>query len=242
MVETVGRPGHRRARRNAEEGHYYWRITQWIMPCYSMVPPYGDNALNAPRLGADRRRELLVVVLHPPSDARRCPTWSCDMMRKGGGIHVALIPGTFRPMINKDNDYMMDRAAQRRRQDLLRRRAASPCRTPRCRKAWGRSRTAAKENLVSTDNGIIVARIRLRKAGRWRRVSRKAGKPTASIRQRTRYARRRSCCRKRRASRTAAGVLTAEEGWRTLPSDGERRCNDNKRVQAGGKQHAMQSK
>ena len=35
------------ARRNAEEGHYYWRITQWIMPWYTMMPPYGDNALNA---------------------------------------------------------------------------------------------------------------------------------------------------------------------------------------------------
>ena len=35
------------ARRNAEAGHYYWRITQWIMPWYTMVPPYGDNALNA---------------------------------------------------------------------------------------------------------------------------------------------------------------------------------------------------
>ena len=35
------------ARRNAEAGHYYWRITQWIMPWYTMVPPYGHNALNA---------------------------------------------------------------------------------------------------------------------------------------------------------------------------------------------------
>jgi phthalate 4,5-dioxygenase oxygenase subunit len=28
-------------------GHYYWRISQWIMPWYTLVPPYGDNALNA---------------------------------------------------------------------------------------------------------------------------------------------------------------------------------------------------
>jgi uncharacterized protein GlcG (DUF336 family) len=33
-------------------------------------------------------------------------------MRNGGGIHVSLIPGTFRPVINKNNDYLMDRAAQ----------------------------------------------------------------------------------------------------------------------------------
>src|SRR5689334_4304920 len=33
-------------RRPADEGHYYWRITQWIMPFHTMIPPHGDNALN----------------------------------------------------------------------------------------------------------------------------------------------------------------------------------------------------
>ncbi len=101
------------ARRNAEEGHYYWRITQWIMPWYTMVPPYGHNALNA--------------HAWVPIDDETCFTWTftyhptrplsdmeLDVMRKGGGIHVPLIPGTFRPIINKDNDYLMDRAAQKR--------------------------------------------------------------------------------------------------------------------------------
>src|SRR5438874_2674396 len=30
------------ARRNAEGGKYYWRITQWIMPNVTMIPPRGD--------------------------------------------------------------------------------------------------------------------------------------------------------------------------------------------------------
>jgi hypothetical protein len=34
-------------------------------------------------------------------------------MKKGGGIHVVLEPGTFRPVVNKDNDYMIDGAAQK---------------------------------------------------------------------------------------------------------------------------------
>src|SRR5688572_33063530 len=33
-------------RRPTQEGHYYWRITQWIMPVDIIIPPYGDNALN----------------------------------------------------------------------------------------------------------------------------------------------------------------------------------------------------
>jgi nitrite reductase/ring-hydroxylating ferredoxin subunit len=35
-------------------------------------------------------------------------------MRHGKGIHAACAPGTYRPLANKDNDYLIDRAAQRR--------------------------------------------------------------------------------------------------------------------------------
>ena len=37
---------------------------------------------------------------------------------------------------------------------------------PRCRRAWGRSCDRTKENLVSTDNGIIMARHRLMRAAK----------------------------------------------------------------------------
>ena len=29
------------ARRNAEDGNYYWRITPWVMPSFTMVAPRG---------------------------------------------------------------------------------------------------------------------------------------------------------------------------------------------------------
>ena len=34
------------ARRNAEEGTYYWRITPWVMPAFTMVPPRGDHPIH----------------------------------------------------------------------------------------------------------------------------------------------------------------------------------------------------
>ena len=34
------------ARRNAEEGTYYWRITPWVMPSFTMVPPRGDHPVH----------------------------------------------------------------------------------------------------------------------------------------------------------------------------------------------------
>ena len=35
-------------------------------------------------------------------------------MREGHGVHCEYVPGTYRPLANKDNDYLMDRAGQRR--------------------------------------------------------------------------------------------------------------------------------
>src|SRR5437588_338952 len=34
------------ARRNAENDHYYWRITQWVMPSFTMIPPRGNHSVH----------------------------------------------------------------------------------------------------------------------------------------------------------------------------------------------------
>src|SRR5258708_12738222 len=33
------------ARRNADDDNYYWRISQWLMPWYTLIPPYGEAPL-----------------------------------------------------------------------------------------------------------------------------------------------------------------------------------------------------
>jgi phenylpropionate dioxygenase-like ring-hydroxylating dioxygenase large terminal subunit len=150
------------ARRNAEDGHYYWRITQWIMPWYTMVPPYGEYALNA--------------HAWVPIDDENCHTWTftyhptrplseleLDTMRKGGGLHVELVPGTFRPRINKDNDYLMDRAAQKAGRSYSGVKGIA-MQDASIQESMGPVVDRAKENLVSTDNAIIMARHRLRRA------------------------------------------------------------------------------
>ena len=50
-------------------------------------------------------------------------------MRKGAGVHAELIPGTFRPVANRNNSYLMDRVAQEDWQILQRRRRPGD---PRC--------------------------------------------------------------------------------------------------------------
>jgi phenylpropionate dioxygenase-like ring-hydroxylating dioxygenase large terminal subunit len=148
-------------RRPAEPGHLYWRITQWVVPFHTMIPPYGDNALNG--------------HAWVPIDDENCYTWSfthhptrplteseLEVMRNGGGIHVKLIPGTFRPVVNKDNDYMIDRVAQKHHKSYSGVKGIA-MQDAAIQESMGPIQDRSKENLVSTDNAIIMARHRLRK-------------------------------------------------------------------------------
>ena len=150
------------ARRSAEPGHFYWRVTQWIMPFYTMVPPYGDNARNG--------------HAWTPIDDETCFAWSftyhptrpltdeeVETMREGGGIHVRYVPGTFRPLVNKDNDYLIDRAAQKAKRTFSGVEGIA-MQDASVQESMGPTVDRSRENLVSTDNAIIMARYRLRKA------------------------------------------------------------------------------
>ncbi len=99
------------ARRNADDDRYYWRITPWIAPFYTLIPPRAGHPIGG----------------HAwiPIDDEHCWSWSINYhpdraiapeqlaaMKGGHGIHVRYVPGTFVPLANKSNDYLMDRAAQ----------------------------------------------------------------------------------------------------------------------------------
>src|SRR5271155_3365083 len=84
-------------RRPATPGKLYLRITQWIMPFHTMIPPYGDNALNGHAfVPVDDETCVVWCFTHHP--ARALSTHELDTMRKGGGIHVNLIAGSFGPV------------------------------------------------------------------------------------------------------------------------------------------------
>jgi len=66
-------------------------------------------------------------------------------------------------VVNKDNDYMIDRAAQRANKSYCGV-AGIAMQDAAIQESMGPIQDRSKENLVSTDNGVIMARIRLRKA------------------------------------------------------------------------------
>ena len=201
VFEVVESPGglYIGARRNAENGSYYWRVTQWVMPAFTMIPPRADHPVHG--------------HFWVPIDDENCWAWSFDYkvtrpfkeyelqaMKDGKGIHNTYVPGTFRPAANKDNDYLMDRAAQKSGRYYLQAAClASRCRTPRCRKAWGRSsiaprRTWSRPTTASSWRGIVWCA----HSKRWRRApNRPASRSSISA-----CARPRSCCRRTSTSRT----------------------------------------
>jgi hypothetical protein len=78
----------------------------------------------------------------------------------GKGIHTPLIPGTFRPLANKDNDYRMDRQAQKDGRSFSGVEGFA-MQDASVQESMGRIQDRTRENLVPTDQGIVMARRRL---------------------------------------------------------------------------------
>jgi hypothetical protein len=76
---------------------------------------------------------------------------------------VQYVPGTYRPLANRDNDYLIDRAAQRAKKTFSGV-AGIAMQDASLQESVGRIQDRTKERLVSTDNAIIMARQRLLKA------------------------------------------------------------------------------
>ena len=152
------------AKRNAEQGAWYWRVTPWVMPSFTMVPPRGDHPLHG--------------HFWIPIDDENCWTWSFNYhptrslstaertaMETGHGTHVKYVPGTFRPLANKDNDYLIDRQAQRDGRSLSGVEGIG-MQDASLQESMGPIVDRSKEHLVSTDRGIVMARSKLLRVAR----------------------------------------------------------------------------
>jgi phenylpropionate dioxygenase-like ring-hydroxylating dioxygenase large terminal subunit len=144
-------------RRNGEADSYYWRVTQWLFPWFTLIAPFGDHALGG----------------HAwiPIDDESCWAWSINWqprqalsehelqaMRAGKGIHVEYeAPGSFIPKANASNDYLMDRVAQREK------RAYSgvfgfSAQDYSLQESMGPIQNHEAEKLLPTDKAIVMAR------------------------------------------------------------------------------------
>jgi len=144
-------------RRMGEPDSYYWRITQWLFPWYTLIPPFGDHALGG--------------HVWVPIDDHNCWAWSINYrpeaplgeeelhhMHEGRGIHNEYeAPGSFIPKANSDNDYLIDRQAQKERR-LYSGVAGIAAQDYSLQESMGPIQNHAEEKILPTDRGIVMAR------------------------------------------------------------------------------------
>jgi nitrite reductase/ring-hydroxylating ferredoxin subunit len=152
------------ARRSAGPGRIYWRITPWVFPYFTMVPPRGDHPVHG--------------HFWVPIDDEHCWAWSYDYhptralsetevaaMRAGLGIHAKVDPKTFRPIANKDNDYLMERSRQTDGTSYSGVEGIA-IQDASLQESMGPIVDRSQETLVATDLGIVMARRQLVRAAR----------------------------------------------------------------------------
>jgi phthalate 4,5-dioxygenase len=143
-------------KRKGEVDSNYWRITQWLFPWYTFIPPFGEHALGA--------------HVWVPIDDENCWAWSInfhpnkplsheelDAMKAGKGIHVKYEEGTWRPAANKDNDYLIDRVAQKERRSYSGVFGFSE-QDASLQESMGPIQNHEAERMLPTDKGISMAR------------------------------------------------------------------------------------
>jgi hypothetical protein len=129
------------------------------MPCFTMVPPRADHPLHG--------------HFWVPIDDENCWAWSFDYhptralsaheveaMDAGAGVHCKYVPGTFIPLANKRNDYLMDRDKQRSG-ELYSGVDGIAIQDSSLQESMGPIVDRSRENLTGTDRGIVQTRRRL---------------------------------------------------------------------------------
>jgi phthalate 4,5-dioxygenase len=150
------------ARRTAGTGSYYWRVTQWLMPTYSLIPSAEFPSGGRVWVPMDDEHTCSFTYSYHPD--RPLESSERAGIESGRSFPPELIPGTFRPKRNIDNDYQIDRQEQRTRtftgiygindQDRAMLDGMGPIVDRRI------------EHLVAADTAIIMARQRLLQAAR----------------------------------------------------------------------------
>jgi phenylpropionate dioxygenase-like ring-hydroxylating dioxygenase large terminal subunit len=146
------------AQRDAANNQYQWRVTQYLMPFVTLIAvPRGERVLANVRIPIDDENSILFrCFVHPDRDLNSSELATIE----NGIISAETIPGTFLPIENMTNDYMIDRDVQRTKtfsgirsipaQDLA-----------VAQDQGGLIADRSLEYLVSSDKAIITLRKRL---------------------------------------------------------------------------------
>lgn len=144
--------------RRTADGQRYWRLNQFLMPFYTMIPPHPNDA-HLVRMWVpmtDERCWVICVTFRPD---RKLGDKELSVWRNGDVAHRKVVAGTTRPTERLDNNYLIDRQAQKtvsftgiagvRAQDAM------VCETA------GAIVDRTRENLGSSDRAVVAMRRKL---------------------------------------------------------------------------------
>jgi phthalate 4,5-dioxygenase oxygenase subunit len=99
-------------RRNADEDHFYWRLTQFLLPSYTMIPAEEGHSIHGhcwvPR--DDKTCWVWTVSWHPDEPLSEEDWKAIDDETY---VHAKVDPTSFQPYRNMTNQYMVDRDLQK---------------------------------------------------------------------------------------------------------------------------------
>lgn len=146
------------ARRDAPAGQYYWRITQWLLPSYSLIPrEQGQLRQCNMRIPADDGHHWMFRIQYHPD--RPLTPEEREEYRTGGNVFQHTIPGTYLPTQTLANDFLIDREVQRG--TSFSGIKGIPAQDQSVTVTMGAIADRSIEHLGTTDAAIIAARRRL---------------------------------------------------------------------------------
>ncbi|HMA81677.1 MAG TPA: Rieske 2Fe-2S domain-containing protein [Candidatus Binatia bacterium] len=153
------------ARRNWDSNHYYWRLTQFLMPSFTLIPSEAGAPINF----------TAAVPVDDTNMVGFTATWLPDRPMNDDDIHTIeswagayaeVDPNTFEPVANRANDYLIDREKQRTENFTGMRGIREEDIAVQEDQFGGSITDRTKEHLGTSDAGVIALRRHLLKAVR----------------------------------------------------------------------------
>src|SRR6476661_8463411 len=148
------------ARRNWDADQYYWRVTKFLMPSFTLIPSEAGAPINftAAVPGAAQNLVGFTVTWLPDrpladDDISTIESWT--------GAYAEVDPKTFEPIASRANDYLLDRAKQRTENFTGMRGIREQDIAVQEDQFGGPVTDRTKEHLGTSDAGVITLRRRL---------------------------------------------------------------------------------
>jgi phenylpropionate dioxygenase-like ring-hydroxylating dioxygenase large terminal subunit len=167
------------ARRNWDSDHYYWRLTQFLMPSFTLIPSEAGSPITF----------TAAVPVDDVSMAGFTVTWlpgrpfnedDVSTIESWTGACAEVDPNTFEPTANRANDYFLNRERQRSENFTGMRGIREQDIAVQEDQFGGAISDRTKEHLGTGDAGIIALRRRLLKAVRGLQIGQEPPEPRHS--------------------------------------------------------------